>query len=344
MPFLRLFRRSAGPRVCSICLIHPAGGLGYNVFYEYRGGRGRVLRILFFGLPAGVSAAVLAGLLDDGAEIAGVVVPAASVPHLMTDAARPFAYLSPPTTIRLPLAGAPQADTLGVAWSAGLPALAVRDFEHPDTLVALSALDAHVACVACFTRRIPAAVLRLPRQGFLNLHPSLLPHYRGPEPLFWQLRDGAPAGVTVHTMDEGLDTGDIAAQAAHALPDGISGPEAERRLMLAGLDLLRGVLADLSRGIVRRRPQPPGGSYHGFPTESDFVLSTVWPARRAFNFMRGTADYRLPYRVEVGGATLWLGSADSYSNESDLAQPLLREGDDFLIRFNPGVLRARANG
>lgn len=299
------------------------------------------MRVLFFGLPAGVSAAVLAGLLDDGTEIAGVVVPAASVPHLMTDPGRPFAYLSPPTTIWLPLSGTPQADTLGLAWSAGLPALAVRDFEHPDTLAALSALDAGVVCVACFTQRLPAAVLRLPPYGFLNLHPSLLPHYRGPEPLFWQLRDGAPVGVTVHYMDEGLDTGDIAAQAARALPDGISGPEGERRLMLAGLDLLRGVLADLSRGIVTRRLQPPGGSYQGQPTASDFALSTHWSARRAFNFMHGTAHYRMPYRLDVADQTLWLAGAESFSTGDDIQPPVLRDGAELLVRFNPGMLRAR---
>lgn len=300
-----------------------------------------MLKILFFGLPAGVSAAALAGLVDGGAAVAGVVVPAARVPHLMPEQPAPFAWLPPRVTIGLPLSGTSPADTLGVAWLAGLPALAVRDYTHPDTLAALSDLGADVACVACFTQRIPAAVLHLPRHGFLNLHPSLLPHYRGPEPLFWQLRDGARTGATVHYMDEGLDTGDIAAQAAYELPDGLSGPEAERRLMLAGLDLLRDVLAELSQGIVRRRPQPPGGSYQGFPTAADFALSTSWSARRAFNFMRGTADYRLPYRVDVGGESLWLESAEAFSPDDATGRPLARDGSRVLIRFNPGTLRAR---
>lgn len=300
-----------------------------------------MLRILFFGLPAGVSAEVLDGLLDDGIEVAGVVVPAAKVPHLTPDPTPPFAWLQPRPTIGLPLSGTTPTDTLRVASSAALPLMAVRDFTHPALLAALSALRADVACVACFTQRIPAAVLSLPRRGFLNLHPSLLPDYRGPEPLFWQLRDGAPTGATVHYMDEGLDTGDIAAQTAHALPDGISGPDAERRLMLAGLDLLRGVLADLSRGIVHRRPQSLRGSYQGFPAASDFALSTAWPARQAFNFMRGTAGYRLPYRLDVADETLWLSSAESWSPKAELRPSVLREGDDLLIRFNPGLLRAR---
>ena len=224
------------------------------------------LRILFFGLPVGVSAAVLAGLLADGADVAAVVVPAAAVPHLLPDAPAPFAAVEPHrSAATLLLEGASPTDTLAVAWAARRPVLAVTDFAAPATLVALAALRPDVAVVACFTRRIPAALLAVPRLGFLNLHPSLLPDYRGPRPVYWQLRHHAPAGVTVHYMDEGLDTGDIAAQRPVALPPGLSEADAERHLMLVGLALLRGVLDELRQGIVRRQPQPPGGRYYGYP-------------------------------------------------------------------------------
>jgi methionyl-tRNA formyltransferase len=142
-------------------------------------------------------------------------------------------------------------------------------------------------------------------------------------------------------MDEGLDTGDIAAQTAVPLPDGIAGTDAERLLMLAGLDLLRGVLRDLAAGIVQRRPQPPGGSYFGFPGVEDFTLSTKWPARRAFNFMRGTAERGLPYAVEIAGKTEWLVVADDYKANVELHRPSVRHGRNIIIRFTPGVLYAR---
>ena len=154
------------------------------------------MRSLFFGLPAGVSTLVLRGLLNDRRDVVGVVLPAAAVPHLLPDPAPPLARLSPPTGPALPL-GEP-ADLLSLAWSRGLPVLAVGDFGHEAALAALAAFAPDVAVVACLTRRIPAAALAVPRVGFLNLHPSLLPLYRGPQPLFWQLRDGAPTGATVH--------------------------------------------------------------------------------------------------------------------------------------------------
>ena len=295
------------------------------------------MRLLFFGLPAGVSAVVLRGLLDDGRDVAGVVLPASAVPHLLPDPAPPVAYLSPPAIPTLSL-GEPT-DLLALAWAYNLPVLAVADFNHNDTPAALTAFAPDVAVVTCFTRRIPPAALAVPRLGFLNLHPSLLPAYRGPQPLFWQLRDGATTGATVHYMDEGLDTGDIAAQAAVPLPDGISGPEAERTLALAGLGLLRGVLDELAWGIVRRQPQAAGGSQQPAPTEADFALSTGWTARRAFNFMRGTADWGRPYRIEINGRTEWLAAAEEWRDVT-LDRPSVRHGRHVVIRFSPGVLYA----
>lgn len=225
------------------------------------------LRILFFGMPVGVSAAVLRGLLDDGARVAAIVVPAAAIPHLLPVETSPIVPVTPfvPPLASFLVDGGPEADTLAVAGAAGLPVLAVRDFAAQETLAALGGLQPDVAVVACFTRRLPAALLALPRLGFLNLHPSLLPDYRGPRPVYWQLRHGAPAGVTVHYMDAGLDTGDIAAQRPVALPRDITEADAEYRLMAVGLELLRGVLEELARGVVRRRPQPPGGRYYGYP-------------------------------------------------------------------------------
>ncbi len=167
---------------------------------------------------------------------------------------------------------------------------------------------------------------------------SLLPAYRGPQPLFWQLRDGAPTGATVHYLDEGLDTGDIAAQTAVTLADGLAGPDAERQLALAGLGLLRGVLDELAAGVVRRQPQGPG-SYQPAPTDDDFALSTTWPARRAFNFMRGTADWGKPYRVAVNGRDEWLAAADDW-RDVELDRPSVRHGRHIILRFSPGVLYA----
>jgi methionyl-tRNA formyltransferase len=67
--------------------------------------------------------------------------------------------------------------------------------------------------VSCGYRHIvPQSILGLPTEGCLNLHPSLLPFNRGANPNVWSIVDGTPAGVTLHYMDEGIDTGEIVAQ------------------------------------------------------------------------------------------------------------------------------------
>jgi len=69
-----------------------------------------------------------------------------------------------------------------------------------------------VACIG-FPWKIPADALAVPRLGWLNGHPSLLPQHRGPVPVAWAIRRGDPEiGVTFHRMDAGLDTGPIYAQ------------------------------------------------------------------------------------------------------------------------------------
>ncbi len=300
------------------------------------------MRVLFFGLPAGVSADVLAGLLAERVDVAGVVVPAPSVPHLLPASAAPFAVVDPPPSQALPLDGDKlPAFTLSLAWALRLPLFAARELAHPETLAALGALAADVAVVACYTQRIPATLLAVPPHGFLNLHPSLLPDFRGPVPVFWQMRAGAPTGVTLHVMDEGLDTGDIVAQTAVPLPDGISDIEANWTLMRAGLPLLRDALAQLTRGALPRTPQQ-GGSHQGFPTAADYALSTEWPARRAFNFMRVTSLHGMTYPVEVAGRTLELTLAEHYEPDLELDRLTVRHGRNVLIRFNPGILYARA--
>jgi methionyl-tRNA formyltransferase len=68
--------------------------------------------------------------------------------------------------------------------------------------------DLVIACA--FPYRIPADLLTIPSKGFLNIHFSRLPQYRGPSPVFWQIKNGEKlTGITIHRMDSGWDTGAV---------------------------------------------------------------------------------------------------------------------------------------
>jgi methionyl-tRNA formyltransferase len=297
------------------------------------------IRVLFLGMSNPTSAAVLDGLLQAGLQVCAVLIAAdrRDGPPIVRIAPPPAPGLIPLVSPFLERTAAQ------IAWDRGLPVFELRRPAAAEALATLAELRPDVACVACFPLRIPAPLLALPPLGFLNMHPALLPLHRGPAPLFWTFRAGErAAGVTIHFMDAGLDTGAIVAQEAFDLPDGISGAAVERRCDALGARLMAAALRELSEGTLARRAQPPGGSYEGWPAPEDWRLDSGWAARRAFNFMRGTADWGQPYLVRAGGQELVLRSAIAYHPEGLPAEtPLVRVGDEVLIQLADGVLQAR---
>lgn len=298
------------------------------------------LRVLFWGMRGAFSRIVLAHLLESGVAVCGVVTPGEE------KGAPPIRRLRPqPTPSKLPLLTphvAPNA--LHLAWEAAVPVYAVARLQAAATRRSLHELRPDVACVACFPWRIPPALLALPPHGFLNVHPSLLPALRGPAPLFWTFWHGRlHTGVTIHFMDEGLDSGDIALQTAVTLPEGIGGPEADRLLAQTGGQLLVEALHQLAAGTLPRRPQPAeGASAFPWPRTHDFHIPTSWSAQRAFRFIRGTADWQQPYFVVSGSAKFAIRKAIAYDPCATQPEAVRRDGRDLFIRFAPGVVHARA--
>ena len=108
-------------------------------------------------------------------------------------------------------------------------------------------------------RILKGADLRIPT---INLHISLLPWNRGADPNFWSWVEGSPKGVTIHWIDEGIDTGDIIAQREVRF-----GPDETLATSYAALrseieGLFREVWLSIRNGYAPRAKQPPGGSYH----------------------------------------------------------------------------------
>lgn len=234
--------------------------------------------------------------------------------------------------------------TTHLAWQQGLPVYGVRTVRHHDVATLVRSFAPDLVCVACFPWRIPPSLLTIPTFGFVNLHPSLLPAYRGPAPLFWQLRDGLRvSGVTAHWMDAEFDTGDIVGQQMLCLPEGASGPTIDIAYAELGATLIHSLLTDLAAGIIPRQPQPSGGTQHPWPQTADFTLDPMWSAQHAFNFMRGTAEWQQSYRVLHGDRPTAVNVALSYDATRLLPQPVLRQDDQIAIQFTPGVLYATSD-
>src|SRR5215471_6713061 len=170
-------------------------------------------RAIFLGMPGNFSHPPLRALLEAGIEVCAVVVPAPLSPMQDLPAIRRREQPQESRSV-LPVLESPLYNSiLQLAWERQIPVWEVHRLSDPETINVLVAYQPDVICVACFSQRIPRTVLDIPRLGCLNVHPSLLPANRGPEPLFWTFREGSQhTGLTIHLMDEGMDTGPIVAQ------------------------------------------------------------------------------------------------------------------------------------
>jgi methionyl-tRNA formyltransferase len=117
-----------------------------------------------------------------------------------------------------------------------------------------------------FNWRLPAAVLRTPRSGVINIHSSLLPKYRGPAPVLWAIRNGdAEIGLTVHRMDEQFDRGPILAQRGGIpLDEDVTPQRLWRRVSPVLADVLTVALDLVTKGYPGVPQDDAGASYAGF--------------------------------------------------------------------------------
>jgi methionyl-tRNA formyltransferase len=120
----------------------------------------------------------------------------------------------------------------------------------------VKAQDVDLALVVAYGRILPRAVLDATRLGFVNVHASLLPTYRGAAPITWAVVNGeTETGITLMLLDEGMDTGDMLDVARVSIgPDETAG-ELSERLSLLGAELARGRLAAFVHGELTRAPQ-----------------------------------------------------------------------------------------
>lgn len=120
-------------------------------------------------------------------------------------------------------------------------------------------LHADVAVVCSFNYRIPKVLLNAVKEGFINVHPSLLPEYRGPNPYSAViLNNETETGVTLHFMDENFDTGDIIAQKKVSLLKCETMGTLFNRLNIIGLDILLETLKKYEKDELNREKQPEG--------------------------------------------------------------------------------------
>jgi methionyl-tRNA formyltransferase len=155
-----------------------------------------------------------------------------------------------------------------------------------------------VVCMG-FPWKVPAEALAVPRLGWINGHPSLLPHHRGPVPVAWAIRDGEEEfGVTFHRMDAELDTGPILAQKAAPLGELCEPEELYGRMGPLVIEVLSEALANLAAGV--EGVVQDGGDYQSFFGDEDARLDFSRPVAEVHRLIWAWR-YTIP-RGELHGA------------------------------------------
>lgn len=160
----------------------------------------------------------------------------------------------------------------------------------------LKRLRPDVICVSAFPWLLDREILQTAGQAALNVHASLLPRHRGPNPLLWvYCRNDRRTGVTVHGMNERADAGAIFAQEAFDLPRGFPVDRLYARKASLGGELLLRVLEQLESGEARSTPQEETLASYAprVPHGTKLVDFSEWDVERVWHFLRGLCPRRL---------------------------------------------------
>jgi methionyl-tRNA formyltransferase len=159
----------------------------------------------------------------------------------------------------------------------------------------LQAYRPDVVVMASFDQILTAETLAVPTRGWLNIHPSLLPRHRGPEPIYWTIASGdAEAGITVHLTVPRIDAGPILAQRRVELSDGETAGTLSKRLVAEGLLALDETLARLEAGKAEAIPVDlKQGSYE--PPVRQSELDWDQPVQQIDRLVRAGHPDQPPY-------------------------------------------------
>lgn len=273
-------------------------------------------RILFVGIPD-MAYIGLDGLLMAGVNIVGVLGPKKD--HNMYYDFKNFVY------------------------SRRLNYIEYDELDEPELIEKIRALDIDAAVVCSFNYKIPKILLTATKDGFINVHPSMLPKYRGGNPYSRVIMNGeTETGVTVHFMDEGFDTGDIIAQKPYHIHSKATMGTLFNELNVLGIELLLQVLQNYETQELPRIAQPRGDFISGKGlTETELFINYNKSAEEIERFIRSLNPFILA-STSFRGNMMKVMKAEVASDAFCVPHPAGTvakiEDDKFFIATSKGLI------
>jgi methionyl-tRNA formyltransferase len=207
----------------------------------------------------------------------------------------------------------------------------------------LAELELDVAITAAYGKILPAQLLNIPKHGFLNVHASLLPKYRGAAPIQWALINGeAETGVTIMQTAVGMDTGDIRHLKRLAIQGSDDAHSLFDKLALLGASALTEALDKLAEDTLPRTAQDDDhATYAPMLKREDGHINWQASATDIFNRHRGVSLWPKSWTHYQGNTlkvpALELISEDPVDAASGTVLGVHTQGID--IAAQPGVIR-----
>lgn len=224
----------------------------------------------------------------------------------------------------------------------------------------ISATGVNVLLAAGCHHILSPEIIQSIELGCFNVHPSLLPKYRGYSPIFWQYQRGdREAGVTVHRMDSGVDTGALVCQEGFEIPLGSPLSEVAPLYSTAAGRLVATLMGLLVTGQVptRRQDDLPGLLIARKPKAEDYRIEwDCWPLERIWHFLRMdqmVADRSIPPMndAEEGEKSItsrdgeqsfrWEVGQVEWGSTSGVAGSIIEDARGYAIHHPEGKIRLR---
>ena len=178
-----------------------------------------------------------------------------------------------------------------LALELGIPTFQPKRMRAPEVYDEYIKLKPDLNVMAFVTDILPESILKHPKLGTIQYHPSLLPKHRGGSAINWAIIKGeTKTGLTIFWPDKGIDTGPILLQKeVEITPDDTVGSLYFNKLFPLGIEAIAESIELIRRGAAPRIPQDESqASYEGLCTEKDAVINWLQPVSKIYDLIRGT--------------------------------------------------------
>lgn len=225
------------------------------------------------------------------------------------------------------------------ALNAGIPVHQPEKIRDPQSQKLLQSLAPDCIVIIAYGQIIPARLLPIPKYGWINLHASLLPKYRGAAPINWAIANGETVtGVTSMRIDAGMDTGDMLLKSEISIGPAETAPELTARLSEAGVPVMLKTLRGLQDASICPQPQDHSqASPAPLLKKEDGRIVWARSAQQIYNCIRGFDPWPGAYSTFRGQTChLWGQPVSNQHSSQRLPGEIFSDANNLLAACGEG--------